>query len=374
LSALFAGRHQEIDDCAAELAKSSILVLHGRTGCGKSSFLRAGVKPKLERTMIGARFEGDVSEFEVIRSTQLPLRELANRIVAAAFEVKRLVELNDIDESGPLGELRQFIDDEDVERLLKILAKGEPDQDALIDEICEGKNNLLLDLVVLIGDLLADEPIFVIDQAEEIFTLADAHQNTELGDDEKERLAKQYKRERRYYFDFLKDFVEKDPSCTLVISLRTEYKGLFDDNISRDKHPGPKLRGFYLKDLDKKGLAAAIIRPTLTRDQIPEYELTGLSDDLVDFEFSIEQEVVDQLVDALESDEVPAGGILPTMQVACLRLWRMALAARRGKQRFKITRNHYQQLGQIQNQIEEYLAESLENCSVEIDWPVGDGR
>lgn len=374
LSTLFAGRTQEIEDCAAVLVQSSILILHGRTGCGKSSFLRAGVKPKLERTNVGARFEGDVSDFEVIRSTQLPLRELARRIIAAGLEVKRLLEDIDKRATGPLGRLKRFVDDDDVDALLKILATGEPDQNALIDEICEGKRPILLELVLLIGNLLANAPIFVLDQAEEIFTLADAHQNTELSVDEKERLAKQYKRERRYYFDFLKEFVEKDPKSTLVISLRTEYKGLFDDSISHDKHPGPKLRGFYLKDLDKNGLIAAIKRPTLTREQIPDYELAGLNDDLIDFEFSIEQEVVDQLVEALESDEVPAGGILPTMQVACLRLWRMALAARPGKQRFKITRNHYQQLGQIQNQIEEYLAESLENCSVEIDWPVGDGR
>src|SRR5215475_7966626 len=55
---LFAGRDQDIDACIQLLAdsKTRMLLLHGRTGCGKSSFLRAGLIPSLEERGFGYLF------------------------------------------------------------------------------------------------------------------------------------------------------------------------------------------------------------------------------------------------------------------------------------------------------------------------------
>src|SRR5881394_1932794 len=55
---LFAGRNVEIDACAQLLAgaQTKLLILHGQTGCGKSSFLRAGLIPALERNGAGYIF------------------------------------------------------------------------------------------------------------------------------------------------------------------------------------------------------------------------------------------------------------------------------------------------------------------------------
>src|SRR5262249_48863828 len=47
---LFAGRHRDVRDCARLLTRdrTKVLLLQGRSGNGKSSFLRAGLIPYLE--------------------------------------------------------------------------------------------------------------------------------------------------------------------------------------------------------------------------------------------------------------------------------------------------------------------------------------
>src|SRR5262249_22473687 len=54
---LFAGRDGDIARCAQILgaADTRMLVLHGESGCGKSSFLRAGLLPHLEEECVGFR-------------------------------------------------------------------------------------------------------------------------------------------------------------------------------------------------------------------------------------------------------------------------------------------------------------------------------
>ena len=55
---LFAGRESDIDDCVGFLAelRTRTLIVHGRTGCGKSSFLRAGLIPALESRVTDLSF------------------------------------------------------------------------------------------------------------------------------------------------------------------------------------------------------------------------------------------------------------------------------------------------------------------------------
>jgi hypothetical protein len=55
---LYAGREVEVNDCVHLLAdlETGMLLLHGKTGCGKSSFLRAGLIPELERRGFGFQF------------------------------------------------------------------------------------------------------------------------------------------------------------------------------------------------------------------------------------------------------------------------------------------------------------------------------
>jgi Novel STAND NTPase 1 len=55
---LFGARDRDVQLCAQLVAEEDlkVLLLHGTTGCGKSSFLRAGLIPYLESTVGGFQF------------------------------------------------------------------------------------------------------------------------------------------------------------------------------------------------------------------------------------------------------------------------------------------------------------------------------
>src|ERR1035438_10501420 len=61
---LFAGRDHDIMIVSSAIGQSNvrILLLHGMTGCGKSSFLRAGLIPRLETEISGYEFLRDEKE------------------------------------------------------------------------------------------------------------------------------------------------------------------------------------------------------------------------------------------------------------------------------------------------------------------------
>jgi Novel STAND NTPase 1 len=55
---LLAGRDEDVAVCTELLAhpETRVLMLHGSTGCGKSSFMRAGLIPGLESEGRGSSF------------------------------------------------------------------------------------------------------------------------------------------------------------------------------------------------------------------------------------------------------------------------------------------------------------------------------
>jgi hypothetical protein len=83
--ALLAGRERDVADCSALLAhpETRVLLLHGMTGSGKSSFLRAGLIPTLEEEGAGYLFlrtSGTDDEALFIRSTDTPVDQIARQV------------------------------------------------------------------------------------------------------------------------------------------------------------------------------------------------------------------------------------------------------------------------------------------------------
>ena len=77
---LFTGRDADVVRFAATLDRpdTRILVLHGESGIGKSSFLRAGVIPYLEEECVGYRFLRDAQgQVVIIQATKDPVGRLA---------------------------------------------------------------------------------------------------------------------------------------------------------------------------------------------------------------------------------------------------------------------------------------------------------
>ena len=352
---IFAGREKEITLCARELVRSRVLVLHGPSGCGKSSFLRAGVKPFLARTTLPISFEGNADGFQVIRSTHNPLREFATRLLEVVDDLAK--------GKSAYGSLRKSVNAKEFKQQF-----SSPERRDLIAMDSDAAFQALVD----VAGAMKTAPIFVIDQAEEIFTLRERRTESETDDADTDEIEDQHDQDQvDAYFQFLHNVASRGAKSRIVISLRTEYKGRFDDRVAQFGHPGEGLRGFYLNELSVEGLKAAITRPTLHG---PEWEKIRKRHKIPDersplerYGFRLSSDVVDKLAYDLLSDKVPSGGILPALQIACLRLWRQAEEAvsvepARHSHIWTIKLSNYRRLGKIETQVEEYLAQTLEEA------------
>jgi WD40 repeat protein len=235
--ALFAGRDGDVLCFARILDESAtrVLVLHGESGCGKSSFLRAGAIPFLEEQCVGYRFlherspGGEPSPLFIRATNDLP-GQIADALVRfcgkplphQSPEGQPLV----IDLPAVLGDRR------DVPALRQALL----DDPALL-------GRLLSDL----GERLPFTPVLVIDQAEEVFTLAREKR------DEATRAAA---------LEMLRLTAETTGRFKVVAALRTEYYGRFVDGLRRGVWPAYGVREYLLTDLNEAQLTEAILRPT----------------------------------------------------------------------------------------------------------------
>lgn len=371
----FAGREQDIQDCAALLVAAKVLILHGRTGCGKSSFLRAGVKPRVSVLGLSLNFsEG----FVVIRSTADPLRQLVLCVLEMARDLLKT-------RTSKFGPLDDFADEEEMRAELKKLGVKDLSGAGLekaAKTFCEDGPRFVEVITYLVSNM-QNAPIFVIDQGEEVFTMARDEAARSLAESETEsgiltNLDIGRNDEAVEFFRFLHRFATHGRGSRIVVSLRTEYKGLLDDRIiengpegARD-HPGPGFTGYYLKNLEKEELEQAIRRPTLeteSKEWQDVIKAPGARQQKAPFEefgFTIEDDVVKELAKALLGDDIPYGGVLPAMQVACLRLWRQAARWQRGSsKKTEVTMVNFRRLGRISEQIEEFLTETVEDvCSI----------
>ncbi len=94
---IFFGRERMTDEVVAQLVRKHLLVLHGDSGCGKSSLLRAGVLPRLEQGNArgGARWRTCT-----VTPGEAPLRRLAQELAKLmpcgeghALEIRRRLNL-----------------------------------------------------------------------------------------------------------------------------------------------------------------------------------------------------------------------------------------------------------------------------------------
>ena len=153
---IFAARGSDAKRCLQLLTgPASVLMLHGRTGCGKSSFLRAALKPLLESTDTGLWFAGASQTFIVVRSGLTPLRQLAGAVFDVAHELKEAPDTSVRDLSAVLRNYQS------------------KKQRADYVDYCSDRVERMIDALTALGEAAPGTPILVIDQAEEVFTLRD---------------------------------------------------------------------------------------------------------------------------------------------------------------------------------------------------------
>ena len=318
---LFAGRDKDIVRCAAALAewKTRLLLLHGSTGCGKSSFLRAGLIPHLETRGAGIAFAriGDTPAL-FIRSTAEPVAKLA---VALYDFAAREVTLST--PGGPhLLSLRSALPD-----------PNETDSAAFLRKY-GNKPDVLLQVLRDLGRLVSDTLVLIIDQGEEVLTV-DTTATGEVW--------------RNQFFELLSEFIEVQSDVKLLIALRTEYLGRFASRLRLGLRD-PGVVEFFLEELNNNQVTEAVLRPTMTT------EVSGLGAPFEHYRFSFADGVVDEIIEQLGR---AAGGKLSALQIVCTALYE--LVSRREEPR-KITFEDLKTIGGVEGSIERFLDNELVEC------------
>ena len=279
---LFVGRDDDIDACVQFLTepRTRMLLLHGRTGCGKSSFLRAGLVPALEARGFGYQFlrRAPNEDPVFIRCGADPISRIAEelfRYVSTLPSVPTAKGMLQLDlSSARLGHER-----------LETFVEACRTPGVLISAFVELSKRLLHTLVI------------ILDQAEEIITL------TEHLDDSRQR-----------FFHFLQDFNATNLDARLILALRKEHFGEFFGLIQLDASIKTDIKQFLLLDLDYEEVLAAIELPTM---KSPRH---GNRAPYQQYRFEFAPGVAKRIANDLFA-AVPSGGVLPVMQIVCRDLY-----------------------------------------------------
>jgi tetratricopeptide (TPR) repeat protein len=329
---LFAGRTRDAYACAHLLAATDtrILLLHGTTGSGKSSLLRAALIPILGSAESGFLFllEGDErpSQALFVRSTDAPLSALAGAIYEFAAREFAL--------QTPRG--RRTID------LSPALLDYES-SDAYRARVSVD-HRLLLESLRQLGALLPRTLVLIVDQGEEVMTLTPGPEGNAARDE---------------FFRFIAAFSRADLDLKLLVALRTEYYGRFRHEFQKRLAAVARIADYYLGDLEPEGLRMAIIQPT-------EREAFGdLGSPFDHYRFEFEPGLPEQIVTDLNA-ATPAGGVLPALQIVCSRLYQRAIRTSRQGSPARITAADYAAVGGIDGQINDYIESELEEACREL--------
>lgn len=278
---LFEGRDQDVDDCVQFLAEPAtrMLVLHGRTGCGKSSFLRAGLIPELEERGFGFQFLRNAKDEVVfIRAGADPVARIAEQLFEFASRPQRV-----LTERGP-----QTLD-------LSGARLGHVESGSFM-QACRGPEVLMRAFSEL-SRVFLHTLVIILDQAEEVLTLTDNL-------DER----------RQAFFTFLKEFNSTNLDVKFVIALRKEHFGEFFSYVQLDHSLKTDVKHFLLPELDRQKVLEAIELPTSRsprEGKLSPYEKYGF-----EFEPGLAKTIRDDLFEA-----APTGGVLPVMQIVCRDLY-----------------------------------------------------
>jgi hypothetical protein len=335
---LFSGRENDVDTCRRLLADSPtrLLLLHGETGCGKSSFLRAGLIPTLERTGFGYHFirkySGDNDEIGIpyfIRCGPDPVGRIAEALYAYA---EKRVPLRDT--SG-------------VERrAISALRLGAPTIQDFVAR-CRTPGVLLKSLHTLSTCLPGFTVLLVIDQAEEVLALADVNRDF-----------------RPEFFRFIQEFSVHNFPVKLLLALRKDYSGEFVELAqlgssipiasapdARDPLVISDLKMFTLAPLDRSQVLTAIELPTSSK------KMDRVCSAFEKYRFSFEA-VATQIRDDLFA---ATSSVLPVMQIVCKDLYERATSNNAdAPPTRKIDGDLYNTGGQITGPVDRHIAKSIQ--------------
>ena len=333
--AIFDGREDDIERCARLilLLRTRLLFLHGSTGCGKSSFVRAGLIPFLENRDLGYSFiREDDSEMtsHFVRSTDDPLCRLGEvlfQLVGTKRALRTPTGLTIVDLSSCVRQ-----------------------QALALPQFVRQSPSEFVHVLSCLADNTPETLVLIFDQIEEVLTLRPDH----AGDEARVR-----------FFQFLELFIDAEIDIKIILSLRTEYLGRTLDHLDQSVPDTGKINFYLLKDVSEQDLIRAIVRPTSEQP----YGNHGSPRQRYKFRFApgVPQRIARDLKSTL-----PAGGILPAMQLVCGRLYQTARGTDNDpadNRVAEITTSHYRELGGMEGQINGHLSDALGRLCGSVSMP-----
>lgn len=316
---LFSEREEEVDDCAALLGQYStrMLLLHGRSGAGKSSFLRAGLVPRLQQSSPGFHFlQNAAGEPNLVRCTDDPLSQIEAALQTA------------LENDPELKQVRSDCYKTAVAALAQQVSGRKPQQ-------------RILDALIALSPGLSKPLVVIVDQSEEVFTLG-------AGKGE----------QREGFFWLLEQVCLKSISVRVIVALRTEFYGQFCDAfrieprltvtpLARAGLEQFMLHGF--RDLHR--LTRAILRPT-SDEAYPPYKPP-----LNQYKFRYGPKVAEKIATDLLV-HCGESSTLPVLQIVCTDLYETVVRARR---RRVITLKDYSELGGVEGRVENYIDSAIKD-------------
>jgi hypothetical protein len=339
---LFGQREDEIDEMVALLCNfdTRAVLLHGGTGTGKSSFLRAGLCQHLRRLPVddGREFFflsgtlcGESNDPLLIRATDDP--------VGRVYDVLR--KAGESESSAFSGQVRQT--------LHETLSPDTPhDRFGAIPAILDA-------LTAITAPPQRATFVLLVDQAEEVLTLprtADA------------------KNRRRAFFALIEQICfRRELDLRVIVTLRTEYYGRFcsffrikpTTTLTPRTEVGAGLFDYLLFPLSVPDIAAAIRQPT---SDAPRND--GLPPARSVYGFSYQGDLPETIAGDLVKQSGDEASTLPSMQIVCKQLYERVVL--RGK-RNEITEQDYRRFGRAQGAIDAFMVRSIQDAAAAANLP-----
>jgi hypothetical protein len=334
---LFGQREAEIADVAALISgiDTRALLLHGGTGTGKSSFLRAGLCPRLQSKREGRRFfflaeppsGGRPRDPLMIRATGDPVARIYEALRNAA-------------EPGST-----VLSDKVRQALGSLLAAPVPhDRLAAIPAI-------LAALEEISNPPQRDTFVLLIDQAEEVLTLPAP---TDIDN------------ARRAFVEFIEKVCFRAWDLRLIIALRTEYYGRFcshflirpTNKLTPPSEFGAGLMDYLLRPLNRQDIAAAIRQPTSDERHAGWKPETAREK----YGFCYKERLPEMIADDLVR-QAGEGSSLPAMQIVCKQLYERVVLDGDPKVIKVIEQDDYVRYGRAEGAIDTFMVRALREAA-----------